>query len=292
MKRARLMCWVVMMAVVGAASQAQETEYTFEPIADGLYRYTAGAYHSVVWVGEDGILIVDPLNEAAATWLKAHLVERFEQPIRYVVYSHNHFDHAYGGEVYDEPGVVFVSHAMARQDMAHSEAQTRLADVTFNDQMTIRMGDESLVMRYHGPNNGYGSVSMHFEAQRVMFVVDWIVVGRVPYRDFKGYDIEGMIHSTKEVLALDWDTFVGGHADLGDRSAVQRYLDYLESLYAAVRDGMRAGKSLEMLQTEIDLSDYQDLKMYDQWKADNIAGVYRLLADRSYMLMRPEVPEP
>ena len=89
-------------------------------------------------------------------------------------------------------------------------------------------------------------------------------------------------------MSLDWDIFVGGHAEIGDRADVRRYLDYLEALYAAVRDGMIAGKSLEALQNDIRLEKYSDLKNYEEWLPLNIAGVYRMLADQSYMLRRPE----
>ena len=267
--------------------------YRLEPVSDGLYRFVAGNYRAMLWVTDEGMLLVDPLNREAATWLKQHLAERFDVPLRYVVYSHNHFDHAYGGDVFDDPAVTFIAHEMARDDLVRSQAQTRLPRLTFSDQMTIHLGGERLTMRYHGPNNGYGSLSFLFEDQRVLFVVDWILVGRVPYRDLAGYDLEGMIRSTRQVLDDDgWETFVGGHADVGDRAGVQRYLDYLETLYGRVLEGMQAGKPLEVLQREITLDAFADLKQFDAWRAENIAGAYRMLADRSYLLMRPETPEP
>ena len=126
----------------------------------------------------------------------------------------------------------------------------------------------------------------------MLFVVDWIVVGRMPWKDLEGYDLEGVIRSTDDVLLLDWDVFVGGHAEIGDRDDVKRYLDYLEALYAAVRDGMIAGKSLETLQDEIRLDECSDLKNYAEWLRLNVAGVYRTLADQSYMLKWPDTAAP
>ena len=55
---------------------------------------------------------------------------------------------------------------------------------------------------------------------------------------------------------------------------------------------MIAGKSLEMLQEEIRLDEYSDLKNYPEWLPLNVAGVYRTLADQSYLLKRPETPAP
>lgn len=83
--------------------------------------------------------------------------------------------------------------------------------------------------------------------------------------------------------ALDWPR---------GRDGIEHYLSYLTELYAAVRDGMKAVKSLEALQADIRLDTYSDLLNFDEWRQSNIAGVYRILEDRSYMLMRPEVPGP
>ena len=282
---------ILLSALSGSPVAAAQESGALHEVADGLYRYTAGHYHSMVWVTDEGIAVLDTLNPEAAAGLKDQLGARFDQPVRYVIYSHNHYDHSYGGEVFDVPGTEFVAHEMAYQAMARSKAETVLPETTFTDQMMIRMGGETLELRYHGPNNGYGSVSMRFPQQEVLFVVDWIVVGRMPYQSLEGYDIEGMITSTEDVLALDWKTFVGGHAEIGTRADVERYLSYIKALYEAVREGMLAGESLETLQEEIQLDSYGDLANYDDWRAANIAGVYRLLADRNYMLKRPEVAE-
>ena len=270
---------------------SQNADYSIQPVADGLYRVTSGSHHSMYWVTDDGIVVLDTIDREPALWLKDQLAARHDQPVRYVVYSHNHYDHVYGGEVFDSPGTVFIAHEAARDDLVRSKAETRIPELTFTDEFALHLGDQELRLRHHGPNNGLGSVSMHFVDQRVMFVVDWIVIGRMPYQDLPGYDIEGMITSTEEVLALaEWDTLVGGHAAIGDREDVQRYLSYLEALYTAVRDGMLEGKSLEQLQQNIRLDDFSDLANYEQWLPLNIAGVYRTLADQSYMLKRPEVP--
>lgn len=281
--------YTVLFWLMLASPMAIAQEYKLEEIATGVHRFTAGPYHSVVWATDDGLAVIDPLSTEAATWLKGELRRRFSQPLRYVIYSHNHYDHSYGGEALDGPGVTFVSHEMARLDLVESAARTRIPELTFKEQLTLHLGGQSLRLSYHGPNNGRGSVSCLFEQQRLLFVVDWIVVGRMPWKDLQGYDIAGMIASTREVLGWDWDTFVGGHAEVGDKAAVRRYLSYLEALYEAVRDGMIAGKSLEELQAEIRLDEFRDLAQYEAWLPLNIGGVYRTLADQSYILMRPEV---
>ncbi|WP_115717113.1 MBL fold metallo-hydrolase [Gallaecimonas mangrovi] len=267
-------------------------EYKIEPVTGGLYRFTAGHYESVFLVTDQGILLTDPLNDKAATWLHKALKSRYPNtPIRYLIYSHNHVDHALGADKLVDPTTVLVSQALAREDMAHTKLPVKLPDLVFNDKASIYLGNTQVTLQYWGTNNGRGSISMLFEPQKVLYVVDWVVLGRMPYKDLKGYDIEGMIHSTKAVLNLDFDRFVGGHGAMGTKADVRHYLGYLEALYDAVRDGMLKGKSLAQLKSEIKLPQYSNLPLYKEWLPLNIEGVYRTLNDSSYFDLRPDIPQ-
>lgn len=266
---------------------AAANEYQIEQVKDNVYRFTAGHYHSVFLVTDAGIFVTDPINADAATYLKAELAKRFDKPIKYMAYSHNHVDHTLGGEVFATENVDVIAHDYAAQDLKWTQTPTALPTITFEQELLIELGGSQVRLQYHGPNNGRGSVSMHFMPANVMYVVDWIVLGRMPYQNLPGYDIHGMIHSTRELLAdPDFDVFVGGHADMGSRADVADYLAYLETLYSEVRDGMLAGKDLATLQREIELPDYAHLKMYNEWLALNIEGVYRTLNDMSYFHLR------
>lgn len=284
-----LLGFALMNAVPIAVAQ-DPPDYRIEQVRGNVYRFTAGNYHSVFMVTDAGIFLTDPINPNAATWLRQQLKTRFKAPIRYLAYSHNHVDHTLGADVLATDGVSVIAHEYAAEDLAWTRVPTAMPDLIFRDQLEVELGDSSVVMRYHGPNNGRGSVSMRFLPANVLYVVDWIVLGRMPYRDLPGYDIHGMIRSTREVLATEpFDVFVGGHADMGSRKDVERYLRYLEALYGAVRDGMLAGKSLQALQAEIRLPQYSDLRMYEEWLPLNVAGVYRTLMDMSYFNLREDI---
>ena len=265
-------------------------EYQIERMKDNVYRFTAGNYRSVFMVGDSGIFITDPLGKAAAQWLKRELRERFDVPVRYMAYSHNHVDHTMGGDVFADSGVTVIAHQYAAEDLEWTRVPTAIPDVTFEKELRVNLGADYVLLRYYGPNNGRGSVSMRFMPANVVHVVDWIVVGRMPYQNLPGYDIHGMIRSTRELLAeAPFELFIGGHADAGGREDVERYLQYLESLYAAVRDGMLEGKDLATLQADIRLPEFSDLKMYEAWLPSNIEGVYQTLIDQSYFNMREDI---
>ena len=291
MNRLRFLCVLMVFTLSSIAGADESGKYRIEKMKDNVYRFTAGNYRSVFMVTERGIFLTDPINGEAATWLKGELDRRFDIPVRYMAYSHNHVDHVMGGGILDGPEVTLVAHQYAAEDLEWTRVPTAMPELTFRDQLQINLGDSYVVLRYHGPNNGRGSVSMRFMPAGVLHVVDWIVVGRMPYKTLPGYDIHGMIRSTREVLdGPPFDLFVGGHADSGNREDVERYLGYLEALYGAVRDGMLEGKDLQTLQAEIRLQEYRDLKMYEAWLPLNIEGVYNTLNDMSYFNMRKDLP--
>ena len=288
----RALSIILILALATLATPASATNYQLEPVRGNVWRFTADRHHSVFMVTDAGIVVADPIDADAARWLKRELARRFGKPIRFVIYSHNHPDHVYGGEQFDGPGVSFVAHQLARDDLLRTKAQTRIPDISFRDEMMLHLGNSQVRLRYHGPNNGRGSISMLFEPAGVLHVVDWIVLGRMPWKELQGYDFYGMIDSTREVLQMDFSVLVGGHGDNGSKEDVRRYLGYLEALHGAVLDGMRIGKDLPTLQREIRLDAWRDLKMYDEWLPLNIEGVYRTLADHHYLLMRPDIPTP
>lgn len=274
------MLFISLLVYSGCLSAA---DYRIERVKENVYRFSAGHYHSVFMVTQSGVFVTDPINPKAAAYLKQQIKQRFNQPIRYMAYSHNHIDHTLGGEQLADAEVEILAHEYAAEDLEWSQTPTVLPTQTFADGMTVKLGDSSVQLNYHGPNNGRGSVSMRFMPANVLYVVDWIVIGRMPYKDLPGYDIHGMIHSTQEILRQPaFDVFVGGHAEMGTRHDVQRYLNYLQDLYLAVVEGMLDGKSLAELQAEIKLDDYRDLAMYEEWLPLNIKGVHDTLLAMSY----------
>jgi glyoxylase-like metal-dependent hydrolase (beta-lactamase superfamily II) len=85
-------------------------------VTGDLYRARNGAWATVFYVTPEGIILGDPINVAFATWLKEQLTQRFKVPVRYVVYSHSHFDHAEGGAAFADTAR-FVAHENMLRNM-------------------------------------------------------------------------------------------------------------------------------------------------------------------------------
>lgn len=94
-------------------------------VTGDLYRFRQTRHFGMFLVTADGIVVVDPINSEAAGWLKAQLDERFPVPVRYVVYSHSHNDHASGGEVFADTAT-FIGHENMRENLERPAADAPL----------------------------------------------------------------------------------------------------------------------------------------------------------------------
>lgn len=114
----KLVIFALLSFATGAWAQIElpGTVREIIPIADNLYRARDGNWYVIFLVTPDGIILGDTLNNKFAEWLKAELHQRFDVPVRYVVYSHSHFDHAEGGHIFADTAL-FVAHENMLRNM-------------------------------------------------------------------------------------------------------------------------------------------------------------------------------
>lgn len=329
-------------ASIGYAQQAPRRTITH--ISGGAYRATNDFHGTVFLVTSDGIVLADPLNTDFAIWLKNELDARFDVPVRYVVYTHHHWDHATGGSVFSDTAR-FVGHANmldslalpppttalsevigqyapvaaldldgndivdrdeanagdiagvlftafdANQDgllngaevMRGPVSQVRPPDITFTDQLDITLGGKRVHVQWVGEmNHSLDSSLITFPDDDVMFVVDYVTFGRLPYRemDYELGRFEEWMTKIREAeeLAKNFSHVATGHGPMGTRENIVEWREYLEKLEAAVTAGIADGKSLEELQKTIRLDEYSDWAGYD-WLHENVLGMYHFLTD-------------
>ena len=85
-----------------------------------LYRFRDVRHFGMFLVTPEGIILVDPTNSQAAAWLREQLDERFGLPVRYVIYSHAHNDHATGGAAFADTAT-FIGHENMRKNLQRPE---------------------------------------------------------------------------------------------------------------------------------------------------------------------------
>src|SRR5919106_211629 len=106
----------------------QQTQYKGREIGKltgDVYFARMDDYLSAFIVTREGIILVEPIGSEFAAWLKGELAQRFKVPVRYVIYSHSHWDHASGGAVYADTAR-FVAHENLVKNIAMPPANTPL----------------------------------------------------------------------------------------------------------------------------------------------------------------------
>jgi glyoxylase-like metal-dependent hydrolase (beta-lactamase superfamily II) len=96
--------------------------FTFHSIQPGIYHAVGTGNLAVgcngsVFVNEEDVLVVDSHITPAAAWaLLKELGSITDKPVRYVVNTHFHFDHAHGNQAFPE-GVEIIGHEFTREKL-------------------------------------------------------------------------------------------------------------------------------------------------------------------------------
>ncbi len=255
-----------------AGSQAPVREIS--RIAGEVYRFRNNNHYSVFAVTPAGVIATDPIDADAAQWLKDEIRRRFDRPIRYVIYSHDHRDHIAGGQVFADTAIV-VAHHRAKETIVAEKRPTAVPQITFTDAMTVELGGTVVELAWVGRNHSDNSIVMRFPKERLLFAVDFIPVESVAFRDFPDAYIEDWIESLRRVEAMDFDVLVPGHGPLGRRAHVGMFREYLEDLRNEVLRHAREGKSLDEVKALVTLPKYQAWGGYQQMFPLNVEGMYR-----------------
>lgn len=86
-------------------------------IKGDLWRAGDGTWFMAFLVTPEGILLVDTMNPDFAKWLKAQLAERFPgKPVKYVIYSHTHWDHIDGSNLFADTAQ-YIAHENALKNL-------------------------------------------------------------------------------------------------------------------------------------------------------------------------------
>jgi len=277
----RIFLLSVVIVLQAAASLADEDVRSIVQIKGDLYRFQHNAHYSVFLVTPDGVISTDPINAETARWLKSELAQRFNQSVKYLIYSHHHEDHASGGEVFADTAT-FVAHRNFEAGMLALNVDTAPPDITFDQEMTITLGGKKVELTYAGLSHSDDSIIMHFPQERAVYAVDFVLAKALPFQDLPlwAYFYPQWLESLHALEKMDFDILLPGHDQIGSHKDVRGFRHYLEDLETAVRDAIDAGESVEQMQKSIRLQEYEDWDLYDAWFELNVKGMHRQLTER------------
>ena len=157
-------------------------------------------------------------------------------------------------------------------------ADTPAPDLTYSTQMTINLGDSSVELIHPGPAHSDDMTVLSFPEQRALFGVDFVHVKRFPIT-LGGYPVDRYVEAIARLEDLNFDILIPGHGDVGDKTDLILFLDFLRALEAAVADGITAGKSLEEIHATVVFPEYESWLLYESRRIQLITEAYQLLTE-------------
>lgn len=275
------MAWLglALLVAIPAAFGQQAPPFETRRVADNVHIFRYGGHQAMFVVTPEGVLATDPIAylrpQVARTYLE-EIRKVSQAPIRYLVYSHHHYDHIAGGAPFKEAGATV---------LAHRNAQARLAELKNPDVVpvdeavgdegrVIEMGGTRIELHYVGRNHSDNSLVVLLPRERILFTVDFIPIEAVQFRDMPDGYLPDWFDSLDRVLALEWDRMIPGHpyagGRLGTKEDVRNLKQYMTDLSDAVREAAKGGKCFDAAMREVKLPRYAQWGSYEQFLPGNI----------------------
>lgn len=246
---------------------------------DNVYIFRYQGHQSIFVVTKAGVIATDPIGlrrpQAVATYI-AEIKKVTDQPIKYVIYSHSHYDHIAGGKPFKDLGARFIAHRNARAQLQRFPSPDVVPpDEVVGDKRVINLGGVTLELLYVGRNHSDNSLVMRLPKEKLIFAVDFIPIQTLLFRNLPDTaSPPEWEESLKRVLALDWDRMIPGHpyagGRLGVKKDVQDLIGYMQDLGAAVKTAAAEGRCTDTAMREIKLPKYEGWGSYAAFLPMNI----------------------
>lgn len=245
---------------------------------DNLYIFRYNRHQAMFIVTPEGVIATDPigLRRPAAQAYIEEIRKITPAPIKYVIYSHAHFDHIAGGQPFKDLGATFIAHRNAKERIVALNApDVVVPDEVVDGMRTINLGGTTLELIYLGKNHSNGNLVMRLPKEGIIFTVDWIPLQSLPFRGMADTYLPDIEDGLKQVIAMDWDRLIPGHPgpdgrQTGTKEDARTALSYLQDLSAAVKKAADDHKCLNDAVRDIKLPKYENFANYDAYLPMNV----------------------
>jgi glyoxylase-like metal-dependent hydrolase (beta-lactamase superfamily II) len=265
---------VFALAPKSGASQQDFSDVVVRPlaVAPSVHMLQGSGGNIGVLVGPDGTLIVDDQYAPLTDRIVAAIAALTDEPVRYVVNTHWHYDHSGGNENFGRLGAAIVAHENSRVRMLSPQyvlvgnvdqapyAAEGLPQITFDEAIRFHYNGQTIDLFYLGPAHTDGDAVVHFRQANVVHTGDVFVRYGLPFIDQQnGGDIDGMIRVVNAVIALsDAETaIIPGHGDLATRDDLVSYAEMLQTLRDRIQGLIAQGRSLSEIVASNPTEGYQ-----------------------------------
>ena len=247
---------IALAAILGAgvaavtAARQQAPTLTIEEVTDNLYIVIGSGGNVGVLVTDEGVILIDDKFEQNYDEIVRNVSSVTNQPIRYVINTHYHSDHAGGNSRFLEVAEV-ISTTNARTNILEGKQSNAApgmmpARLVFTEELSIFLGGQEVRARHFGRGHTGTDAIIYFPELRTVHMGD-MLAGTTPLIDYNGGG--SIVDWTTSVDAMmeefDFDTVIPGHGTVTDVAGLRTYRDNVVILRDRVTGLIREGRTQE-----------------------------------------------
>ncbi len=207
-------------------------------VAEDVYYFTGGTHHSVIVNFNDYVVVIEaPLDEARSSAVIGEVKKLyFNKPIRYLVNTHAHFDHAGGIRTYAAEGATILTYQMnkpyyektfamprtlAPDKLAQSKKRVVIEAVA--EKRVLTDGKHTIEL-YHVPNeHNEGMLIAYLPKEKIVVEADLYTPGaaNAPTPDVLNPYTVALVENLDR-LKLDYDKILGLHGRLATKDELMK----------------------------------------------------------------------
>jgi cyclase len=278
MKRAAVVSILIVILLLHTAHTARTawTAYTqnakppgilrIAKVKDDLYMISGEGGNVAVYVTSEGVVLVDDMFDRNHTDILAQVKSVTDKPLRYVLNTHQHDDHA-GGDLKMLPIAEVIAHRNARANLVDIKqpyyedtpgTPIGLPRLTFTDEFSVHLGGKEVRAKYFGRGHTNGDAVIYFADLKVIHTGDLFLGRAAPrggttqtrppgvniYVDYaQGGSFFDWSKTLEGALQLDFDTVIPGHGPVSTKADVARFKQDLETMRARLVGIVRESNS-------------------------------------------------
>ena len=236
MRRGSRILIPVLLLLSPLVSRAQASKVTsVEKVVDGVWMAQTDQGVNAGWilVGDEVIAVDAGSDAATAKVLLEKIQETAGKPVRYLIITHAHGDHAGGASAFVAAGAQIVcseNAAPALATFASASTRPRLSMLTFSERFAMFGAKQRVAIYFLGAAHTAGDVVVLLPDQKVLFSGDLALGKRVPYMQSPDVNPKGWENTLARLSQLDVEKIVPGHGTLGTRQSIGDTLAYVKKV--------------------------------------------------------------
>jgi glyoxylase-like metal-dependent hydrolase (beta-lactamase superfamily II) len=197
-------------------------------------------------ITSEGVVVVNTTNTPfAARDFLYEIRQRTALPVKYVINTDPRGDHMLGNEVFVDQQATIISTSVALVKMREYQADLKqrmkedprlearmrgihptLPTQTFENEMTLRLGDQEIKLLDLGKGASAGDAAVYLPATKVIFLGDLYAHGAIPHQGLT--DIRAWIEILRRVESMNVELYVPGEGSPGDKTDFLEFRKFLE----------------------------------------------------------------